>query len=144
MTEGELGEETSGFETGAVVIDADVGGARMRDVYGDEGDAGLGDLVGDDGCDVFVDLELDDDIDAFTDEGLGVFDGGLGVVVVVEYDEVYADDGGGRAEAGGHGLREWHVDTLAAEAEAQFARTSDVAILAVSSLPPRSRDGPTF
>ena len=75
----------------AVVVDAEEGGVRMRNVDGNEGDVGGGDLVGDHGGDVLLDLELDDEVDGGADELFGVEQSGLGVVAIVEDEEVDAE-----------------------------------------------------
>ena len=81
----------------------------MGNVDGDERNSGGGDAVGDDRGDLLFDLEFDDEIDAGADEFLSVPERSGGVVAVVEDHQVDAGGCGGRLQALGDGLGEWHL-----------------------------------
>ena len=129
-----LGQLLAGFEADAVVVDAEVGGVRVRDIDGDERNAGAGDLVSDDGRDLVLDLELDDQIDLVLDELFGVRTAVAAVVAVVEDQQVDADSVAAALQALGDLDGERHLGALAAEAEAQLLGAGDVAVGAVRGL----------
>jgi len=132
--EGMLGEECAGFKADLEVIDAEVGGVGVGHVNGDEGNVGALEDVGNAGGDVLGDLELEDKIDALLHEGFSVLDGGVGVVAVVELEQLNAGSGGGGGDALGYGDGEGHLSALGGEAEAEAAGAGDEAIGSVLRL----------
>ena len=103
-------------------------------VDGDQGNVGRGDLVGDHGGDVLFDLELDDEIDSGAHELIGIQQGGLGVVAVVQDEEVDPESHGGLLQGLGYKLGEGHVAGLAGIAEAELLGAGDLTVEAIRPL----------
>ena len=89
-----------------------------------------------------LNLKLEDKVNALGDKLLGVLDGDVRIVAVVEDEQFHAGGGGGGRDALCDGDGKGHFRALDGEAEAQAARTRDQPVLAVLRLGNDSRDEP--
>jgi hypothetical protein len=92
---GPAAEGLAADEASLVVVGAEVAGAGVGDLDGDDGGVGFEELGGDDGGDALVGLEFEDKVDAFLDEDVGVAESFAGGVAVVDGDEVEMFASGG-------------------------------------------------
>src|SRR5581483_8430220 len=71
-------------QAGLVVVGAEVSGAGVRNIDGDERDVSLHVLGGDGGRDDFVGLEFDDQVDLFANQVVGAAQSDLGLIAIVD------------------------------------------------------------
>ena len=121
-------------EAGLVVVGAEVGGAGVRHFDRDERNARVAVLRRDDRRDVLVGLELDDEIDFLAHQDVGVALRDLGVVAVVDADELDALRRRGALEAGRDLLRELVVGALRRVAEPERALLERAQVRAIEVL----------
>ena len=134
LAESMLGEQGAGFEPALEVIHAKVSGVGVGNIDGDEGNVSLLEDVGHARGDVLLDLELEHEVNAFGDKFLGVPDGNIGVVAVVEDEKLDAGCGGRGSDALGHSDGEGQLRALDRQAEAQAAGARNQPVLAVLGL----------
>ena len=106
----------------------------MRNINGDEGNIGFFENVGDVGSYVLFYLELQHQVDPLAHKLLGILDCDVGVIAIIQLQQLNARRRCSRGNAGSHGYREGHFRTLRREAEAQSARPGHQAILPALSL----------
>ena len=94
-----LGEDGTGFEADLEVIHAKISRIRVGHVDGDQGNVSLFEDVRHTGRHMFLHLELDRQVHALGDKFLGVLNGNVGVVAVIEHEQFDAGCGGGRGYA---------------------------------------------
>jgi hypothetical protein len=73
-------------------------------------------------------------VNALGDKLLGVLDGDVGIVAVVEHEQFHAGGGRGGGDTLGHGDGEGHLRALDGETEAQAARARDQPVKAILRL----------
>ena len=107
-------------EAGLIVVRAEIDRARVRYFDGDDGDARFQKLGGDHRGDALVSLEFEDQIHMFLHQQIGVAQGFLHTVAVVDHDEVDAFPGGGALQAFVHPAGKLGI-RLGGEAETEAA-----------------------
>ena len=86
------------------------------------------------GATCLLDLELDGQVNPLGHEFLGVLDGDVGVVTVIEISNSTPDAAAADGDALRHGHREGHLGALGGKAEAQPAGAGDQPVKAVLRL----------
>ena len=91
----------------------------MRHVNGDEGDLGFLEDVRDVRSDVLLHLKFQHQVDALAHKFLGILDGHIGIIAIVQLQQFHTGSCGSRRYACAHCNRKRHLRTLRGESETQ-------------------------
>src|SRR6266700_1049875 len=110
-----------------IVVRAKVGRSGVRNVDGDDGNIALQILSGNGGSDGLIGLELDDQIDGFTNQIIGITQGDLGVIPVIDHDQFDLGALGRAHQTRGNFTREGRVLAVPGVSDAVAAACPQIA-----------------